>query len=54
MEWRYSSTLSLNWTKGGEGCPKPRSGRFTDGKETRYPLYRSTVGWVGLGTGLDG
>jgi hypothetical protein len=24
----------------GDGCSKPRTGRFTPGKETRYPLYK--------------
>jgi hypothetical protein len=39
-EYRYSSTLSLTSTLDGGGWSTPRPGRFTTGKETRYPLYR--------------
>jgi len=42
-EQSYSSTLSLS--------SMPRPNRFTSRKETRYPLYR---GSVGPRTGLDG
>ena len=35
---RYSSTLSLTSAVDGSGCSTPRPGRFTPGKETRYPL----------------
>ena len=36
----YSSTLSLILTIDGGAWSTPRPGRFTPGKETRYPLYR--------------
>jgi len=39
-EKRYSSTLYLTSALDGGGWSTPRSGRFTPGKETRYPLYR--------------
>jgi hypothetical protein len=35
----YSCTLSLTLTLDGNGWSIPRPGRFTPGKETRYPLY---------------
>ena len=38
---RYSSTLSLTSDLDGGGWLKPRSGRFTPGKETKYSLYRA-------------
>ena len=41
---RYSSTLSLTLTLEGGGWLTPRPGRFTLGKEIRYPLYRSLGG----------
>ena len=43
-EQRYSSTLSLTLTLDGGGWSTPRPGRFTSGKETRYPLYRRLGG----------
>jgi hypothetical protein len=32
--------LSLTLALDGCGCSTPRPGRFTPGKETRYPLYK--------------
>jgi hypothetical protein len=43
-EWRYSSTLSLTLTLDEGGWSSSRPGRFTPGKETRYPLYRRLGG----------
>ena len=41
----YSSfTLSLTSEPDGGGWLTPRLGRFTPGKETRYPLYRRLGG----------
>jgi hypothetical protein len=40
----YSSTLSLTLALDGDGWSTPRPGRFTRGKQTRYPLYRR-LGW---------
>jgi hypothetical protein len=45
-EYRYSSTLSLTSALDVGGWSTPRPGRFTPGKETRYPLYRRPV-WTG-------
>ena len=39
-EERYSSTISLTSALDGHGWLTPRPGRFTLGKEIRYPLYR--------------
>ena len=39
-EQRYRSTLYLTLALDGGGWSTPRLGRFTPGKETRYPLYR--------------
>jgi len=39
-EQRHSCTLSLTLTLDGGGWSMPRPGRFTPGKETRYPLCR--------------
>jgi hypothetical protein len=36
----YSCTLSLTSALDGGGWSTPRPGRFTPGKETRYPLGR--------------
>ena len=41
---RYSSILSLISALDGEGWSTPRPGRFTPGKESRYPLYRRLGG----------
>ena len=49
--WRYSSTLYLTSSLEGSGWLTPRPGRFTPGKDTRYPF---TGGWVGPRAGLDG
>jgi len=38
-EYRYSSTLSLNSAVDAGWLSTVRPGRFTPGKETRYPLY---------------
>jgi len=38
-EQKYSSTLSLNSALYGGECSTPSPGRFTPGKESRYPLY---------------
>ena len=52
MESWYNSTLSLTSAPDGCGWSTPRPGRFTSGKETRYPLYRrlggpqGQSGWV--------
>jgi hypothetical protein len=43
-EYRYSSTLSLTSALDEGGCSSPRPGRFTPGKQTRYPLYRGLGG----------
>ena len=43
-ELRYSPILSLTSALDGGGLSKPRPGRFTPGKETRYPLYRRLCG----------
>jgi hypothetical protein len=49
---RYSSTLYLTLALDESGWSTPRPGRFTAGKETRYPLYRrlggpqGQSGWV--------
>jgi hypothetical protein len=40
----YSSTLSLTSALDGVGWSALRPGRFTPGKETRYPLYRRLGG----------
>jgi hypothetical protein len=40
----YSCTLCLALTLDGGGWSTPRPGRFTPGKETRYPLYRRLGG----------
>ena len=40
QEQTYSVTLSLTSALDGGGWSTPRPGRFTPGKETRYPLYR--------------
>ena len=39
-EYRYSSILHLTSVLDAGGWSAPRPGRFTPGKETRYPLYR--------------
>jgi len=46
----YSFTLSLTSALDGDGCSMPRPGRFTRGKETRYPFIG---GWMGPTVGLD-
>ena len=43
-EERYSCTLSLTSALNEGGWSTPRPGRFTPGKETRYPLYRRLGG----------
>jgi hypothetical protein len=43
-EQRYSTTLSLPSALDGGGWSTLRPGRFTPGKETRYPLYRRLGG----------
>jgi len=43
-EDRYNSTLSLTSTLDAGGWSTPRPGRFTPGKETRYPFYRRLSG----------
>jgi hypothetical protein len=40
----YSSTLSLTLAVDGGGWSAPSPGRFTPGRETRYPLYRRLGG----------
>jgi hypothetical protein len=40
----YRSTLSLTLALDGGGWSNPRPGRFTPGKETRYPFYRRLDG----------
>ena len=40
----YSSTLPSTSALYGSGWSTPRPGRFTPGKETRYPLYRRMGG----------
>ena len=39
-----SSTLSLTSTLDGSGWLTPRPGRFTPGKQSRYPFYRRLGG----------
>jgi hypothetical protein len=46
-EQRYSSILSLTLALDEGGWSTPRPGRFTPGKETRYPLYRRLDGSQG-------
>ena len=41
---RYSSILSLTSALDGGGWSTPTPGRFTPGKQTRYPLYRKLSG----------
>jgi hypothetical protein len=41
---RYSSTLSLTSAQNEGGWSTSRPGRFTSGKETRYPLYMTLGG----------
>jgi hypothetical protein len=41
---RSSSTLSLIWVLDGSEWSTTRSGQFTSGKETWYPLDRRLVG----------
>jgi len=43
----HSSILSLTSGLRGRGWSMPRPGRFTPGKETRYPLYRRLGGRQG-------
>jgi len=43
-EQKYSSTISLTSVLDGGGWSAPRPGRFTPGKETRYPLHRRMGG----------
>jgi hypothetical protein len=45
---RYNSTLSLTLALDEGGWSTPRPGRFTPGKESRYPLYRRLGGDPGL------
>jgi len=61
-EWRLSCILSLTSDLNGGGCTTPRPGRFTTGKEHRYPFYRrlggpqNRSGWerkVSLQPGFD-
>ena len=47
---RDSSTLSLTLQLDGGGWLTPRPGRFTPGRETRYPF----IGWTCSRAGLDG
>jgi hypothetical protein len=42
--YKYSSTLSFTSALDGGGWLRPLAGRFTPGKETRYPLYRRLGG----------
>jgi hypothetical protein len=46
----YSCTFSLISALDGDGWSTPRPGRFTPGKETRYPFYR----WLGRPQGRSG
>jgi len=43
-ELSYSSTVSLTSALNGGGWSQSRPGRFSPGKETRYPLYRRLGG----------
>ena len=43
-EERHHCTLSVTLALDGSGWSTARPGRFTPGKETRYPLYRSLGG----------
>ena len=43
-EHRYSSTLSLTSKLDGVGWSTPHPGRFTAGKQIRYPFYRAMGG----------
>jgi hypothetical protein len=40
----YTSTVSLTLALDEGGWSTPRAGRFTPGKETRYPFYRRLGG----------
>ena len=44
VEYLYSSTLSSNSALDWGAWLAPRPGRFTTGKEIRYPLYRRLDG----------
>jgi hypothetical protein len=44
VKYRYSSILYLPSALDGVGWLTPRFGRFTPGKESRYPLYRRLGG----------
>jgi hypothetical protein len=46
-EYRFNCTLSLTLALEAGGWSTPRPGRFTPGKETRYPLYRRLGGHHG-------
>jgi len=43
----YSTTLSLTSALDGDGWSTPRTGRFTPGKESRWPFYRQLGGRPG-------
>jgi hypothetical protein len=51
-ECRYSFILSFTSTLGGGGWSTSRPGRFTPGKETRYPLHRRLGGPQNMSGGL--
>jgi hypothetical protein len=46
-EERYNSTFSLTSALERSGWSTPRPGRFTPGKENRYPLYKRLGGAQG-------
>ena len=52
-EWRYSSTLPLTRTQGGEGRSMPRPGRFPVSLKSP-DTHCGKVGCVGFGTGRMG
>jgi hypothetical protein len=46
-EYRFSSTFSLTSPLDRGGRSTPRPGRFTPGRQTRYPFYRRMAGHQG-------
>jgi hypothetical protein len=52
-EKRYSSTISSTSALYGGGWLTPRSGRFTPGRKTQYPLHRRLSGPQGRSQGFE-
>ena len=47
QQLKYSRTVSLTLALDVGGLSKPRSARFSPGKETQYPLYMGLCGPYG-------